>query len=282
MFKEKSESVSLLPDMMSMLESCVCQDTESLARMGLNTLDELIISMKISDECALPRATIDLVCNRLTSCLYKNLCLDFPDIGHITFDSRSPSYVLENVRECPLSMRKRSKEDINNREGVGAILNTAYGQGQVNKIVAPNMALMIPARRCITLDWGLLYSQEKWPPAEPQTSIGMSPNIPRLSNEQAWKRFATSCMTSMVVTLDSIRIIDNIIKTHNNSLQLDHYTSLLIALETSYHHAYSFNCNSNLRTNLRKMNFMPFQDNPSKLPHLLEQEVTLSFLIILN
>ena len=273
MFKEKSESVSLLPDMMTMLESCVCQDTESLARMGLNTLDELIISLKISDECALPRATIDLVCSRLTTCLYKNLCLDFPDAGHITFDSRSPSYVLDNVRECPLSMRKRSKEDNNNREGVGAILKTAYGQGSVNKVLPPNMALMVPARKSIILDWGVLYSQEKWPPAEPQTSSGLSPNAPRLSTEQAWKRFSVSCMTSMVVTLDSIRIIDNIIKTHSNSLQLDHYTSLLTALETSYHHAYSFNCNSNLRSNLRSMNFMSFHDNPTKLPHLLDQEV---------
>ena len=271
MFKEKSESVSLLPDMMSMLESCVCQDTESLARMGLLTLDELIISLKVSNESSLPQATVDLVCDRLTSCLYKNLCLDFPDAGNITFDVRSPSYVLDYVRECPLSLRKRSKEDNSNREGVGASLNTAYGQGQIIKLLPPNMTLMIPARKSIALDWGVLYSQDKWPPVESQVSNERSPNGPRLSSEQAWKRFATSCMTTMVATLDCIRIIDNVIITHSNSLQLDHYTSLLMALETSYHHAYSFNCNSNLRTNLRKLNFMPFPESPTKLPHLLEQ-----------
>lgn len=299
MFREKSESVGLLPDMIAMLESCICQETESLARMGARTLNDLVLSL--GNE--INTTTADLCCNRLSECLIKNLCLDFGDAGFLELVEITPGEVKSVLSECPLVARKRAKEDPlhwgsissavtsgsgkKNNIGVGEFVVTAYGDGKLIKSSLPaNPLLGLPPRHCIQLSWGLLFTVEplsSLPRAsgisnstrerDSESSVMMSA-APRLNNVQAWKQISMAAMTSMVMALDFIKIIDIAVQTHARSWQFSHYTSFLGALEAAHWHARSFNDSNRLRVNLNQKGFMQFHDGSHRLPHLLEQEVT--------
>ena len=134
MYKDNEKSVPLLPDLMLMLEGCICQDSEVLAKMGLQVMFELIQSLvnnndelaNISDDidydsnkpkrCVLQKEHADLVCERITRCLVKNTCLDFCPLGYLDLHSARnydiPAEIRKKVSECPVSARCHMKESI--------------------------------------------------------------------------------------------------------------------------------------------------------------------------
>jgi brefeldin A-inhibited guanine nucleotide-exchange protein len=296
LYKEKSEVVNLLPDMFTMLGGCICQDTESLARMGLSSLSKLILSFKEgnNENCkplVLPVATSELVCTRLASFLLQNICMDFEDVGQIDLVEGTPANIKALLADCPLNRRRKNKlEDgdstrdsvsstkTNTRASVsainvGAVVKTMYGEG---KLVA-----VAGGKRTIQLPWGLLYSFDNT--VSVVTNAASSPTrsdslgglsmTPRLTSEQAWRQFTKSAMTSMVISLDFIEVLSNILSFHCVSFSSKHVTTLLDSLEAFYWQARSFNDNYRLRYKLRQKGFMIFLGNNNMLPHLIEQEV---------
>jgi brefeldin A-inhibited guanine nucleotide-exchange protein len=122
-FKEKDDFVPLLPDLISMLESCICQDTESLAKMGLRVLNDLVLSMGKEKALMFKDGTsknvvllegphADLVCVRITKCMMKNICIEFGQLGSIKMNKKEIPIDIQKkyTSECPLALRKKSKE----------------------------------------------------------------------------------------------------------------------------------------------------------------------------
>jgi hypothetical protein len=95
-----------------------------------------------------------------------------------------------------------------------------------------------------------------------------------------WKQIGGAVMTSMVVSLDLLPLYQEIVLMRYTSWTTEQLTTLLCALEASHWHAKSFNESTNLRKSLHRLSFMPFRDKPSRLPHLLEQEVQSLTLIL--
>ena len=92
-----------------------------------------------------------------------------------------------------------------------------------------------------------------------------------------WAEKSVPAMTSMVISLDFIRLVKEMVHTSSYAWSLTHFESFLNALETCHWHAYCFNENSSLRLQLQQRGFMNKNRSgtniSSALPHLLEQEV---------
>jgi hypothetical protein len=92
-----------------------------------------------------------------------------------------------------------------------------------------------------------------------------------------WTEKSVPAMTSMVISLDFIRLVKEMVHTSSYAWSLTHFESFLNALETCHWHAYCFNENSSLRLQLQQRGFMNKNRSgtniSSALPHLLEQEV---------
>ena len=137
--------------------------------------------------------------------------------------------------------------------------------------------LALPARSKIQLSWGAtLYSTDKFV-SRPHPEE----NPWHLTKEQSWALLSVSCMTSMVVTLHSLRVLGDLCLNYYSAWDIGHLSQLLNTIEACYHHARSFNNDYQLRQNLKQRSFMKFRDNSTRLPHLLEQE-TLSVSKILT
>jgi hypothetical protein len=95
---------------------------------------------------------------------------------------------------------------------------------------------------------------------------------PKLTKDQEWSKLSSQNMSSMVLTLDFLRAVGDIIHTHYDSWSLSDISVLLGTLQCCYDHGRCFNGDQKLRTHLKAKKFMRFRDNPSRLPHLLEQE----------
>lgn len=151
----------------------------------------------------------------------------------------------------------------------------------------PDSSLGIGVRSHVKLDWGAnFYTCEKLrllhndiQKAYEQTMNQCDKK--KISNDGSeWNRIACAAMTSMVVSLDFVRVTGEVINVHYSYWEQSHFNEVLNALETSYWHARSFNENDGLRRQLRRMSFMKFSDDSAKLPHLLDQEIQTATLIL--
>lgn len=118
----------------------------------------------------------------------------------------------------------------------------------------------------------MLYSSDVFTPVQRSGDSERSLLTPKLTKDQEWSKLSYQIMSSMVLTLDFIRAIGDVIHTHYDSWSLNDLSLLLGTLQCCYDHARCFNGDHKLRTHLRAKKFMKFRDNPSRLPHLLEQE----------
>ena len=82
-----------------------------------------------------------------------------------------------------------------------------------------------------------------------------------------------STRTSIIVALNSGRIIGKFLQSHYSLLVADHIERLLITLEAQYWYALSFNKDLSLRSKLGKLGFKLGLDNVSLFPDMLNQEV---------
>ena len=105
-FQNKDDSIPLLTDLLSMLESCICQETESLAKMGLVALHDLffpkdgqITGVTITEK------TSNLVSSKLCDCILQNVCLDFAELGRLTLISETPVSIRNSLKNCPITSR---------------------------------------------------------------------------------------------------------------------------------------------------------------------------------
>lgn len=97
---------------------------------------------------------------------------------------------------------------------------------------------------------------------------------------QDWVHVSSAAMTSMVVTLDFLRVLQDFYDKGCPDFRAHHHVSLMSILESTHWHARSFNEDQVLRSALRARSFMKFPDSPGRLPNLLEQEVRSATLLV--
>ncbi|CAE7432462.1 unnamed protein product, partial [Symbiodinium microadriaticum] len=253
----------LLAEVIGMLEGCIAQDIESLSRMALSALCELVTTIPLSKETnTLSPAVASLVCSRFSQIGLNNFVLNFGEGGTLVLDSKVPPI----VRQMMTGLVAKSVDG----DSSGALLlQTPYGEGRV--VSMENEGNLVK-QTIILSEWGArLTSFEKYPPASMRNEE-RSLLTPNLTKEQAWAQLSARAMTSMVLFLDYVRVMGKMLNTHYNSWSGTHLPVLLGTLQCCYDYARCFNADATLRSQLKAKNFMRFRDNPARLPHLLEQE----------
>ena len=156
LFGEKEDdSVPLLPDILLALESCINQETESLARLGMQALSTLMLTLGVDAETeevsVVSRHRTDLVCSRVVRTIVSNLCTDFGDAGTVQLHfEHIPTKVKDLLARCPLAQRRRVKlglpdedamvaeEDLSASEKrgqhVAVPVATAFGVGRIMEV----------------------------------------------------------------------------------------------------------------------------------------------------
>jgi hypothetical protein len=134
-------------------------------------------------------------------------------------------------------------------------------------------------RKCVKLEWGLLFTQEQLEVIRPTIPFSPASSSTGKSSED-WPHLAASAMTSMVITLDFIRMIREFFNHCSSFFKLRHHIRFLSVLEGVHWHARSFNEDQALRASLRVRAFMRFPESPGRLPNLLDQEVSSASLLM--
>lgn len=127
----------------------------------------------------------------------------------------------------------------------------------------------------------MLYTTENYPIISLNDESSEQSISTRLTRDQAWNRFSSLLMSSMVLTLDLVKIIGEAIHYHYKSWSIEQFSDLLTILQCSFDHGRCFNANLQLRSDLKSKGFMRFRDNIQRPPHLIDQ-VILSCSQILN
>ena len=292
-YYEAELSSPFIADIITMLQGCISQDIESLARMGLSSLRTLICGLRHdvpgkdhNDDATLSPQIADLICERICDVTLSNLCMNFGGNSLVKLDEATSPIVLDLFRKwkaSPLASTSRKDNrnmeiDDESSEAQTVAVDTPYGVGKV----VSSMGKDTNAKHTIIMSWGAtLYTYEQFPTAE-QEEVERSLLTPQLTDEQRWLSISCEAMTSMVLSLDIIQVIGDMIESHYKSFAVSHFEQLLGVLQSSYDHARCFNADNELRASLRARNFMRFGDNSARLPHLLEQETRAASQLLLH
>jgi brefeldin A-inhibited guanine nucleotide-exchange protein len=153
--EKDDDSVPLLPDIITALEGCIHQDTESLSKLGMSVLSSLVLNLCIEqapvdtssnldsveeagEQEAPPTGAVsasasasvgepivnivskkrtDLICARTVKSMVSSLCLDFGDAGSVELKAdQIPAAVKGLLARCPLAQRRRVKMGLPDEE----------------------------------------------------------------------------------------------------------------------------------------------------------------------
>jgi len=250
------ERLLILPELLSMIEGCICQETETLSRMGMGTFADLVLGLGKMDA-----DTADLVCSYVVSIIMKNLCVHFGPAGRLQMSADLPSSAAAmystHMYQCPVQARRSSicEEKVDTVFGEGVVASTAEPLGE------------LPARTGVRLPWGTLYGMHS------NFEDPHMVNATKIVSAQTWDEVSKSAMTSMIVSLDVVHVLRAMFENRDCGLSAENLQDILRALEASHWHARSFNEDSRLSVILQSMAFMRFKQNPTRPPNLLEQEI---------
>jgi Sec7-like guanine-nucleotide exchange factor len=267
-YYEQGLTSALLPELITMFTGCINQEIESLSRLSLGLLVELLLQIPVNHQTnTLPAEVASIIATKLSQIGLTTLKFDFGIAGTLSFDEKTAPVVKHMFKNTYHSVGHRGVTENGSKRF--PLVQTPYGIG---KVVDEDGVCM----KSIILSWGaMLYSCDHFIVLnrnhDPASSSSSS-SAPKLSKEQEWSKLSSQNMSSMVLALEFIRGMGDIIHTHYDSWSLEDLTLLLGTLQCFYDHSRCFNSDLKLRTHLRSKKFMKFRDNPSRLPHLLEQE----------
>jgi hypothetical protein len=137
-FEDKASPVLLLPDLMKLIEDCVCQDVESLARTAVRVYNDLIISFNKRVEnlsSSLDNDRASLICTRVCGCIKQSLCLNFGDLGFMDYAEDTPIEISESLIDCPVNARRIFKDESYTRRNThDGHCRTPFGGGIVDTV----------------------------------------------------------------------------------------------------------------------------------------------------
>lgn len=268
--QSKDTDMGILPDFLSMLAGCICQGKETLARMGITTFGDLVISISQTKRKQAVNAVIAYVC----SIVYNNLCMHFGPAGILICSQDIPAEVKTRLLSASSSKgvgRMMGTEPATGNQARNGsheeqvAVSTAYGEGVLLEVQGQSYAPGIPPRHVIQLPWGILYE-----PIYEDDSSASSDTPP---NNRGWDDVSQATMTSMVVSLDIIHVITLVCDEFKELYDPQQIEQLLTAIETAHWHARSFNEDSRLSIELKRRGFMRYPKGNNSPPNLLEQEI---------
>ena len=279
LYKSSGLTASLLSDLLNAIEGCICQETESLARIGLRAMYNLVISLgdaqnSSDDESrVIEQHEADLICEKLCSCLTKNLCLNFLEVGTLTLTSNKQVDIRKYLAQCPLASRRLRSDSGRSKGDVGLKVKSSYGVGVVmQELSADENSGVLARKRVLIMGWGAnLYTREDLIPL-PVTE-DEDRELQELTGGFTWDKISKSVLTSMIVALELSRIIGEVSHTFYSSWTREHRVKFAESLALCFDHARSFNLNKDLRQRLYAKQFMRFPDNSLRPPNIIEQEV---------
>lgn len=118
-FGASNDSVLMLSDVLCILDECINQEIEVLAKMGLSVMRNLILSLEAdnNNSIELPSNQIDLICKSICDDIVRNLCLDFADAGVLSLHfEQIPDKVKSSLTRCPITNRCNLKMRSNSNE----------------------------------------------------------------------------------------------------------------------------------------------------------------------
>ncbi len=133
-FHSNDANAPLLPALLTMLQGCICQENEALAKMGLDGLRQLVLSKQASAITS----QLNLVIDRFHRILSSLLVFEFLDVGKISFDTFPCIHLLKSL----LFMRKHITADSAVASGLLYEMNnlqdnrihTIYGWGNLGEV----------------------------------------------------------------------------------------------------------------------------------------------------
>jgi brefeldin A-inhibited guanine nucleotide-exchange protein len=167
----------LLSEMIGMLEGCISQDIESLSRMGLSALKELITTIPVDTETkTLAPEVATLICSRFSKLGLNNLRLDLGDSGMLLLDSSVPAAVRQMM----------SNREDKGREGVKSQaleLQTPFGVGKVVDTVCSDYVSChdimschaMPCRVLSFYDYSSVAERRRYGEAHSEVVVGRCP-----------------------------------------------------------------------------------------------------------
>ena len=84
--EHQGEVESVLPDLLAMIEGCICQETESLAVIGVEAFSELFAV--VGKDCVGHSPLSTLICGSIAHCVCHNLCTDFGTVGTLNLSTK--------------------------------------------------------------------------------------------------------------------------------------------------------------------------------------------------
>lgn len=133
-FHSNDTDAPLLPALLTMLQGCICQENETLARMGIDSLRQLVLSSRSSNISS----QLDLVISRFQRILSSLLVFEFFDAGNVKFDNFPCIHLLKAL----IFMRKHPTADSAVASGLLYDMNnlqddkiqTIFGPGHLEKV----------------------------------------------------------------------------------------------------------------------------------------------------
>jgi hypothetical protein len=300
-------SREMLPEVMGLLEGCVNQDSESLARLALRAYNDLLLLLgggqgtegRQGEERPLNQALVGVVATRTAACMKANLGVDFGPVGILSMDAAVPTEVADGLTrlQCPLRRRRPSALEAEiDATNVGRTVSTPFGEGVVAEAL-PSSSGVAQRQRVVLSGWtASLFTSESLEAVPSSTGTGTDivtdtggtmtamagPAATAPYDDERWTGIQRSSMTSMVVSLDLNRLLGELVHVYYCSWGTDEYCKFLDAFWAAHHHARAFNGDDALRRRLHAQGFMSFPDRPMRLPHLVDAEVqALTQLIVL-
>ena len=266
------DKLSVLPDLLSLLDSCICQEAEVLARMGVSTLGDMLLYLGEMDATTAERA-----CSYLCETIAKNLCTNFGPAGSLSLSGDySKKLRAKALLQCPVQARRSTQCDEKVRTAYGYGTIVAYAKAVHIGSAVVDSRNSVPTREVVQLPWGTLYGQKS-------NFVDSSAQTTEIVSAPVWGEVARSAMTSMIVSIDIMHVLKAVFDTQNDStigFSVEQLERILDALEASHWHARSFNEDERLSLLLQSMNFMHFKGNPGRPPNVLEQEIRTASLIL--
>lgn len=113
--RRNDRNIPLLPDLLNMLEGCICQGLENLAVMAMEVYSNLILNLQIDSDSEFKSFDCSLIFDHTTKCMMDNLFFDFAESGKIMLNiypclpAVKSYWMLRSLRNtCILSERKNN------------------------------------------------------------------------------------------------------------------------------------------------------------------------------
>jgi brefeldin A-inhibited guanine nucleotide-exchange protein len=134
-FHSNDSDAPLLPALLTMLQGCICQENETLARMALDALKKLVLSNRSS----FVGPQLDLLIDRFQRILSSLLVFEYFDAGRVYFDSVKCIHLLRSL----LFMRNHTTADSGVASGLlydmknvqDNIVKTTFGDGILEEVM---------------------------------------------------------------------------------------------------------------------------------------------------